>query len=72
MSQQRVGASVAAAEPLWTVAEVAEFLAVPATSVYKLVRAGKLPAIRIGARLRFARAQVVAAVQSGQAAGGRA
>lgn len=38
-----------------TVQEVARFLRVPASTVYKLARAGKMPASKIGKHWRFIR-----------------
>lgn len=40
-------------EPLWTAADVAAFLRVSLSMVYKLRRQGSLPAIRVGALFRF-------------------
>jgi excisionase family DNA binding protein len=41
------------AEPLWTAEDVAEFLRVSLSMVYKLRRTGALPAVRVGALFRF-------------------
>jgi excisionase family DNA binding protein len=40
-------------EPLWTAEDVAAFLRVSLSMVYKLRRQGSLPAIRVGALFRF-------------------
>ncbi len=40
-------------EPLWTAEDVAGFLRVSLSMVYKLRRQGSLPAIRVGALFRF-------------------
>jgi excisionase family DNA binding protein len=42
-----------AAEPLWTAEDVAAFLRVSLSMVYKLRRTGALPAVRVGALFRF-------------------
>jgi excisionase family DNA binding protein len=39
--------------PIMTVKEVAEYLRVHPSSVYKLVRRGELPAFRVGSEWRF-------------------
>ncbi len=41
------------AEPLWTVREVAAFLSMSGSWVYKEAEAGRLPTLRLGAALRF-------------------
>ncbi len=41
------------AEPLWTAEDVAAFLRVSLSMVYKLRRTGALPAVRVGALFRF-------------------
>ncbi len=40
-------------DPLWTAAEVAAFLRVSLSMVYKLRREGKLQAIQVGSLYRF-------------------
>jgi excisionase family DNA binding protein len=40
-------------EPLWTADDVAAFLRVSLSMVYKLRRMGALPAVRVGALFRF-------------------
>jgi excisionase family DNA binding protein len=42
-----------ASEPLWTAEDVAAFLRVSLSMVYKLRRQGSLPAVRVGALFRF-------------------
>ncbi len=46
-------ASSRVADPLWTAEDVAAFLRVSLSMVYKLRRQGSLPAVRVGALLRF-------------------
>jgi excisionase family DNA binding protein len=41
------------ADPLWTAEDVAAFLRVSLSMVYKLRRTGALPAVRVGALFRF-------------------
>jgi excisionase family DNA binding protein len=41
-----------------TVAEVAAFLRVNRSTVYKLIRRGELPAFKVGSDWRFNRAQI--------------
>lgn len=43
----------AAAEPLWKVPDVARYLSLSTSWVYKEAEAGRLPCLRIGASLRF-------------------
>lgn len=43
---------------LWTVPEVAEHLRLGVSTVYQLVREGRLPASRVGGSIRFVRAEV--------------
>lgn len=45
-------------EPLFTVAQVARYLQVSGTTVYRLVKDGTLPCRRIGQSLRFTRGDV--------------
>jgi excisionase family DNA binding protein len=40
-------------ERLWTVAEVAEHMRVSNMTVYRLIKAGQLPAIRVGKNYRI-------------------
>ncbi len=40
-------------EALWKVADVARFLSVSTSWVYKEAEAGRLPCVRLGANLRF-------------------
>jgi len=46
-------ATTHATEPLWTAEDVAAFLRVSLSMVYKLRRMGTLPAVRVGALFRF-------------------
>ncbi len=46
-------AAAHATEPLWTAEDVAAFLRVSLSMVYKLRRMGTLPAVRVGALFRF-------------------
>ena len=46
-----------------TVAEVAEMMRVSTMTVYRLVHAGELPAIRFGRSFRIPESAVVAAIQ---------
>ena len=41
------------AEQLWTVHEAAAFLRIGRNAVYGMVKAGELPSVRIGSRVRF-------------------
>ncbi len=45
--------TVPVTEPLWTAEDVATFLRVSLSMVYKLRRIGTLPAVRVGALFRF-------------------
>ena len=47
------------AEPLWTLHEVAAYLHVHEKTVARWLRAGRLPCVRIGSRLRFDRQDVL-------------
>lgn len=40
-------------EPLWKVSDVARFLSMSGSWVYKEAEAGRLPCLRLGAALRF-------------------
>lgn len=44
--------------PLLSLNEVAQLLSVSRPTVYRLIRSGELPAIRVGERLRFDQADV--------------
>lgn len=50
-----------------TVAEVAELMRVSKMTVYRLVHAGELPAIRFGRSFRVPESAVAAAIQNGLA-----
>lgn len=52
-------------EPLMDVREVAEFLRVSKSMVYKLAETGCLPAVRIGRLVRFTRRDVDSFVRAG-------
>lgn len=52
-------------EPLMDVQEVAAFLSVSKSMVYKLAEQEALPAVRIGRLIRFRRRDVAAFVQRG-------
>ena len=43
----------AAENVLWTIADVANFLRVSKSMIYKKVESGTMPCIRVGALLRF-------------------
>ena len=45
-------------EPMMTVKELADYLRVHPTTIYRLLRAGELPAMRIGADWRFNRESI--------------
>ncbi len=47
-----------ATEPLWTVEEVATYLRVSPSWIYRAVALGKLPHTRIGALVRFSPAAI--------------
>jgi excisionase family DNA binding protein len=53
-------------ERLMTMAETQETLQVSRPGVYRLVRAGELPVIRIGTRVRFAPSDVAALIARGR------
>ena len=44
--------STASTRALWTVTEVAAILAVSTPAAYALIREGRLPAVRLGRRIR--------------------
>lgn len=48
-----VSSSSSSPEGLWKVADVARFLSMSTSWVYKEAEAGRLPCVRIGAALRF-------------------
>jgi excisionase family DNA binding protein len=52
------GASAADAGEILTVMDVARFLRVPKSTVYKLARVGELPASKIGKHWRFLRRDI--------------
>ncbi|MBD0315672.1 MAG: helix-turn-helix domain-containing protein [Nitrospiraceae bacterium] len=57
-SAQHPGGSPAAGGEIMTVVEVARFLRVPKSTVYKLARLGELPASKIGKHWRFLRRDI--------------
>ncbi len=50
---------------LWTVVETAELLRVSKQTVYRLIYAGRLPAVRVGGSLRIDRAALERFVAEG-------
>lgn len=50
-------------EPLWKVRDVAKYLSMSVSYVYKLVEAGDLPCVRLGAAVRFQPAAIRAHVE---------
>ena len=54
----------------WTVAEVAAMLRVSTMTVYRLIKAGDLPAVRVGRSYRLAAADVDRFVADGFTAAG--
>ena len=58
----RYGSTMPSNEVL-TVSEVATFLRVNRSTVYKLIRRGEIPAFKIGSDWRFNRAQIEALVK---------
>ena len=61
----------AAGERLMTVAEVAEYLRVSTSWVYKKSNDGELPHTRVGALLRFRRSEIDNHLRHGPSARGR-
>jgi excisionase family DNA binding protein len=53
-----VNASAAPQSEILTVEDVARFLRVPKSTVYKLARLGQLPASKIGKHWRFLRGEI--------------
>jgi len=52
--------------PLLTINDVAHQLAISRDSVYRLVRSGALPSLRVGERLRFRPSDIEAYLARGQ------
>ena len=52
---------------MMTIEEVAEFLRIPVSSVYKLAQEGRLPAQKIGRHWRFYRPSLMSWIRSGGA-----
>lgn len=50
---------------IMTIAEVAEFLKIPTSSVYKLAQEGKIPSQKVGRHWRFHRPTLVGWVSQG-------
>ena len=59
-------------ETFLTTEEVLEYLQVNLRTVYRLVKAGKLPAVRVGRQWRFRRSDIDAWLESGRVRPGRA
>jgi excisionase family DNA binding protein len=51
-------------DQLWTVAEVAEHMRVSNMTVYRLIKSGDLPAIRVGKNYRIRSRDLVAYLES--------
>ena len=49
---------------LWTVAEVADHMRVSNMTVYRLIKAGQLPAIRVGKNYRIRQRDLVAYLEA--------
>lgn len=60
--------STAAPGPLLTVAEVAEVLRVSNMTVYRLIKAGELPALRVGKNYRIREADLATFLEEGAVA----
>lgn len=54
----RSAEEILAEDRLWTVRDVARFLALSTSWVYQAAERGELPTLRIGGRLRFDPAQI--------------
>ncbi len=52
--------------PLMTVAEVAEVLRVSNMTVYRLIKAGELPALRVGKNYRIREGDLEAYLETGE------
>ena len=52
-------------EQILTVSDVAKFLKIPQSSVYKLIHSGGLPAYKVGKHFRFVQDEVKDWVQQG-------
>lgn len=51
-------------EPFMTTDEVREYLQVNLRTVYRLIKAGKIPALRVGRQWRFRRIDIEARLES--------
>ncbi len=47
-----------AAEGLWSIEEVAAYLGIPKTSVYKMTSASTIPYLKLGGRVRFRKVDI--------------
>lgn len=65
VAQRQIGRQMGQAESLLTVAEVAAELRVSTMTVYRLVKAGELPAFRIGKNYRIRRGDLDTYRQAG-------
>ena len=59
-------------ETFLTTEEVLEYLQVNLRTVYRLIKAGKIPAVRVGRQWRFRKTDIDAWLESQRARGGRA
>jgi excisionase family DNA binding protein len=55
-----LGSDTAGQDDVLTVGEVARFLRVPQSTIYKLTRLEQLPAVKVGKHLRFTRRDIAA------------
>lgn len=58
--------------PLMTVKETAKYMRVHPTSIYRLLKQGKLPALKLGSDWRFLKSSIDAWMVSAQVNQGRA
>jgi excisionase family DNA binding protein len=56
--KRKAPAELTDAPPILTVTEAARLLRVSETSLYEVIQRGQLPALRVGRRLRIARAEI--------------
>jgi excisionase family DNA binding protein len=56
-------------DPLMTVDEVADVLRVSNMTVYRLIKAGRIPAMRVGRNFRVRRSEIVRYLESGAVSG---
>lgn len=57
-NEERDGERFDAMPPLFTMSEVAEYLQVSTSTVYRLIRDGALKGVRVGQSLRFTRKNI--------------